>query len=224
MDGVLLPIELPIREVLLEFTRFSELAAGCFATAGADGFSAVIKRPMRERSSSLVVRCSSPDTRDTRYELRVFELAAPALPVLAMPDPATAGADGFSVVIERPIRERSSSLVVRRSSPDTRDTRYELRVFELVAPALPVLAMPDLATVGADGFSVVIELPMRKLEPVVGCLLDTETDGVLLLIELPIDDVMLELMRVLELVTVCLPLLELVPIDFPALERPEEGF
>jgi len=54
---------------------------------------------------------------------------------------------------------------------------------ELAAPSRPRAAVTDFAAVGADGLSILIELPMRDLEPVAA-----EPDGLSILIELPMRD------------------------------------
>jgi hypothetical protein len=64
---------------------------------------------------------------------------------------------------------------------------------ELAAPSRPRAAVTDFAAVGTDGLSILIELPVRDLEPVAA-----EPDGLSILIELP--------MRDLELRVLLLPL------------------
>lgn len=209
------------------------LSGVCLAEAETDGVLFVIKSPMRERDSLLPARCSFFETREARPELRVCEFESEVMPNLLEAETL-----GVLLPMTLPMREL-------RLARSVLGLRFSVER-EFAVPAWPPTAMPDCAAVGADGL-VVSENPDRVLmevfdlsdqldclpellrvdiEGVLGPLLELDTDGVRVLIELPIREVNPELMRLLELLL--RPLLELevdgvlVVIEPPIREvRPE---
>jgi hypothetical protein len=114
-------------------------------------------------------------------------------------------ASALGVPVRPPIRGDLSELVVgvlRSILPAMREVLGE------EFPGLLERAAGCLATVGAEGFRVVIERPIRERESVVGCLGEAETDGVLVVIERLIREVLLELVRLLERAAGCLAWME----------------
>jgi len=121
-----------------------------------------------------------------------------------------------------PIRERNSLSSLRGSLLEMRDPTDELRVCEpvdaapdeaLEVPARPAGAMPDFAAVGADGLVMPIEVPICLPESVFSLValeltlsfftgrasrLESDSEGVRAVMELPIRDVILRLIRPLE--------------------------
>lgn len=117
------------------------------------------------------------------------------------------------MLMKPPIRERDSLLSLCGSLLEMRDPTDELRVSELEAPARPPGAMPDFAAVGADGLVVPMEVPICLPESVFSLVapeltlsfftgrasrLESDSEGVRAVMELPIRDVVLRLMRPLE--------------------------
>jgi hypothetical protein len=111
------------------------------------------------------------------------------------------------------MRERDSLTPACGSLLEMRDPREELRVCEVEVSARPPGAMPDFATVGADGLVVPIEVPICLPESVLSLValgltlsfftgrasrLTSDSEGVRAVMELPIRDVILRLMRPLE--------------------------
>ncbi|UCC99247.1 MAG: hypothetical protein JSW66_05035 [Phycisphaerales bacterium] len=119
---------------------------------------------------------------------------------------AAAETDGVLLVMKLPMRERDSLLPVRVWLFEMRDPTDEPRVCDLEVPAWPPVAMPDFATVGADGLVVPMEDPIClpefvfvELERVPASLLKRDTEGVRAVIELPMRDVRPRLIRLVEL-------------------------
>ena len=177
MDGVLLVIELPMREVrpdeLPTLEILPEPAAGCLAPVGVEGLRVSVELPMRDLN---VLSCDLD---------RLFERAAGCL--------AAVEADGLSIRIEPlPLgREPGADLSMRMELP-MREVLPELT-------RLLVLGVDRLADEDTEGVLVPIERPMLDLVLVVGRLGDEETDGLRVVIEPPIRDLLLGLIRIVEL-------------------------
>ncbi|MHC4507771.1 MAG: hypothetical protein ACYTAO_02290 [Planctomycetota bacterium] len=154
------------------------------------------------------------------------------------------------LAMKLPMRERDSLLPVWVRLLEMRDPIDELRVCDLEVPAWPAAAMPDFATVGADGLVVPMEVPIClpelafvELECVPVPLLKLDTEGVRAVIELPMRDVRPRLIRLFELlldtdedgffVPIELPMrevllelmrvLELLPVELLVLTELEDG-
>lgn len=123
------------------------------------------------------------------------------------------------------MRERDASVRVCSSLLDMRDC-------ELEVPAWPSGATPDFAAVGADGLVMPMVVPMCLPESVLvefdcvaASLPDPDSEGVLAVMELPIRDVMLRLIRPFDAASELLLELDLEGlgvIELPTLEvRPE---
>jgi len=145
-DGVLLPIELPIREVLPEESpALPGLAAGCVAAVEEGGFSLPIRLPIRERDSVVglsleidadgVLLPSMLPRRELKLDRDEFEFVVDAPDVL--------GADDIGVMIELP--------------------RFSLELAEGMFVELDrsELEFGCVRGVEIDCRCVVIELPMR---------------------------------------------------------------
>jgi hypothetical protein len=111
--------------------------------------------------------------------------------------------DGALLLMKSPMRERDSP--ARGSLLEIRDPMEELRISGLEVPAWPPGATPDFATVGADGLVVSVEVPMClpgfvlvELDGVSASLPEPDTEGVRAVMELPMRDVILRLMRPLD--------------------------
>ena len=178
-DGVLLPIELPMREVrpveLPTLEILPELAAGCPAPVGVEGLRVPIELPMRDL-----------DVPRPEFE-RLLELAAGCL--------AAVEPDGLSIRIELlvPGREPGAGLSIR---------------IELLPPGREPGA----------GLSIRIERPILDLVLVVGRSGDEETDGLRVVIELPMLALLPGLIRMLELL-----LIEVEPVELLPTEMLDEG-
>ncbi len=83
---------------------------------------------------------------------------------------------------------------------------------------LPVLDVDRLADEDTDGVLVLIERPMLELVLVVGRLDDEETDGLRVVIELPMRALLLGLSRTLELLPT-----EVEPVELLLIEVLDEG-
>jgi hypothetical protein len=196
MDGVLLVIELPMREVRPEelptLETLPELAAGCLAPVGVEGLGVSVELLMRDLN---VLSCDLE---------RLFERVAGCL--------AAVESDGLSIRIELlPLgREPGAGLSMRMELP-MREVLPELT-------RLRVLGVDPLADEDTDGVLVPIERPMLDLVLVVGLLADEEPDGLLVVIELPMRVLLLGLIRALELL-----LTEVEPVELLLTETLDEG-
>ena len=176
-----------------------------------------------------VVRRSMSEVGFRKSEVRfvscVFRLASSGRLVAAE-------ADGDLVLRKLPMRERDASLRVCRSLLDMRVCAEEPDICGLEVPAWPSRATPDFAAVGADGLVMPMVVPMCLPESVLvesGCVVvslpDLDSEGVLAVMELPIRDVMLRLIRPFDAALELLLGLDLEGpgvIELPILEvRPE---
>lgn len=197
-DLLLSRIDLPIRRFVLLLippvpTRLR--ATLDFAGVETDGVRLPIEPPIRE------IRPDEEPTLEVRPELAAGCLT----PV---------GVEGLLVPIEPPIRPgdlRSEPVPVER----------EIRpAFERLLEG----AAGCFVTVETDGLSILIELPMRDLEPEAGrsILIDRldhgTIEGVLVLMEPPIRDLLLGLIRMPELL-----LTEVEPVGLLVMDVPDEG-
>lgn len=113
------------------------------------------------------------------------------------------------------MRECGASELVGSSLLEIRVGAAESRVGESEVPAWPPGATPDFAAVGADGLVVPMEVPIClpesvfvESERVAVSLPELDSEGVLAVIELPIRDVMLRLMRLFAAASELLPELD----------------
>jgi len=196
IDGVLPVIEVAMREVLPRALPTvevrAELAAGCLTPVGVEDPRAPIEPPIRDCDVS-------------RLDLdRLLELAAGCL--------ASVETDGLSIRMELVASgcEPGAGLSIRIDLP-IRDVLEELtRLRELV--------LDRLADEDTDGILVLNERALLDLAPVVGRLADEEMDGVMVVIELLIRDLLLGLIRIVELL-----LIEVEPVELLPMETLDEG-
>ncbi len=152
------------------------------ARRSSDGLLSLIELSARESFGS-VLRAEPPARSRSERSLVAFCLVS-------------LETDGALLLMKSPMRERDSP--VRVSLLEIRDPREELRVWAFEVSAWPPGATPDFATVGADGLVVFSEVP-RCLPGFVLVSLDSlpdlVTEGVRAVIESPMRDVILRLMR-----------------------------
>lgn len=167
-DGVLLPIEPPMREVLVDdvptLEVLPELAAGCLAPVGVEGLLVPIELPMRpcDRRSELV-----PVEPEILLELeRLLERAAGCF--------AAAETDGLSILIELFVYdlepEGDLSILIDRLGDEDADGI-------LVLTELPIRAL-------LLGLIRMLELLLTEVEPVELLLIDEPDEGLRKLEEL----------------------------------------
>jgi hypothetical protein len=165
-DGVRLPIEPPIREVLPDEVPTlevrPELAAGCLAPVGVEGLLVPIEPPIRPGDLRIE---PVPVERDIRPELeRLLEGAAGCF--------VTVEADGLSILIELPMRdlepEAGRSILIDRLDEDT-DGVLVLMEPPIRALLLGLIGSPEL---------LLIDEPDVGLETVIR--LDVDPSGLLL--------------------------------------------